>query len=55
VDLGASIGFCLFPYDGMTVSDLIHRADEAMYQVKNNGKGNFKMADCTSTLIAFET
>ncbi len=55
VDLGASIGFCLFPYDGMTVSDLIHHADEAMYQVKNNGKGNFKMADCTSTLTAFGT
>lgn len=45
VVLGASIGFCLFPYDDMTVSDLIHRADEAMYQVKNSGKGDFKMAD----------
>jgi PleD family two-component response regulator len=28
----------------MTVSNMIHRADEAMYQVKNNGKGYFKIA-----------
>lgn len=45
LNLGVSIGICLFPYDGMTVSDLMHRADEAMYQVKNSGKGNFKIAD----------
>lgn len=43
--IGASIGLCIFPYDGMTVSDLIHRADEAMYRVKTSGKGNFSAAD----------
>lgn len=43
--MGASIGICLFPYPGMTVSDLIHRADEAMYRVKMSGKGNFSVAD----------
>ncbi len=43
VNLGVSIGICLFPYEGMTVSNMIHRADEAMYQVKNNGKGYFKI------------
>lgn len=43
--IGASIGLCIFPYDGMTVSDLIHRADEAMYRVKASGKGNFSAAD----------
>jgi diguanylate cyclase (GGDEF)-like protein len=42
--LGVSIGVCLFPYPGMTVSDMIHRADEAMYQVKNHGKGSFAFA-----------
>lgn len=44
VNLGVSIGICLFPYEGMTVSNIIHRADKAMYQVKNNGKGYFKVA-----------
>lgn len=43
--LGTSIGLCLFPYPGMSVSGLIHRADEAMYRVKNCGKGNFAIAD----------
>ncbi|HJW03194.1 MAG TPA: GGDEF domain-containing protein [Azospira sp.] len=43
--MGASIGICPFPYDGMSVSDLIHRADEAMYRVKMSGKGSFAMAE----------
>ncbi|KAB2968454.1 GGDEF domain-containing protein [Zoogloea sp.] len=43
--MGASIGICPFPYEGMTVSDLIHRADEAMYRVKTSGKGRFAIAD----------
>jgi len=34
----------LFPYPGMTVSDMINRADAAMYQVKNHGKGAFAFA-----------
>ncbi|MBT3066682.1 GGDEF domain-containing protein [Rhodoferax sp. U11-2br] len=47
--LGASIGICPFPYEGMTVSDLIHRADEAMYRVKMSGKGNMAVADFPKT------
>lgn len=43
--MGASIGICPFPYEGMTVTDLIHRADEAMYRVKTSGKGRFAIAD----------
>ena len=43
--LGASIGLCIFPYEGMTVTDLIHRADEAMYRVKTSGKGNYLLAE----------
>ena len=42
--LGASIGICLFPYEGMTVSNLIHRADEAMCRVKSADKGHFSIA-----------
>ncbi|GAA5179704.1 hypothetical protein GCM10025771_22410 [Niveibacterium umoris] len=42
---GASIGLCLFPYDGMTVADMIHRADVAMYTVKTSGKGSYALAE----------
>lgn len=42
--LSASIGICLFPYEGMSSLDIIHRADEAMYKVKNSGKGDYLFA-----------
>ncbi len=45
ISIGASIGLCIFPYEGMTVSDMIHRADEAMYRVKCGGKGDFLLAE----------
>jgi len=41
MSLSASIGLCLFPYEGMTLSDIIDKADEAMYKVKSSGKDNF--------------
>lgn len=41
---GVSIGMCLFPYEGMTVSHMMQRADEAMYRVKSSGKGHFALA-----------
>jgi diguanylate cyclase (GGDEF)-like protein len=39
-----SIGMCLFPYEGMTISHMMQRADEAMYRVKSSGKGRFALA-----------
>ena len=45
IALGASIGMCIFPYQGMTVPDIIRRADESMYRVKNAGKGNYALAE----------
>ncbi len=42
--LSASIGLCLFPYQEMSITDIIRRADEAMYQVKTHGKGNYLIA-----------
>jgi len=36
--LTASIGICLFPYEGCTAEDIIRRADHAMYEVKRRGK-----------------
>jgi len=37
----ASIGVSLYPRDGHDMSTLIHRADMAMYQAKNSGRGRF--------------
>lgn len=42
--LGASVGVCIFPYDGMTTADIIDRADKAMYDVESRGKGSFSFA-----------
>lgn len=36
--LSASIGICVFPYPGMTATDIIRRADQAMYRAKLGGK-----------------
>lgn len=39
--LGASIGISTFPADGTSSSELIGRADDAMYLAKQGGKNNF--------------
>ena len=52
IRISISIGVCLFPYPGMTVSDMIHRADEAMYQIKNNGKGTYAVASQPKAAMA---
>jgi hypothetical protein len=36
---------CLFPYEGMTVTNVIDRADEAMCRVITVGNGNCSQAD----------
>ena len=39
-NVSVSVGICLFPYKGATATDIIRRADQAMYRVKrirNNG------------------
>ena len=45
LELGASIGICLFPYPGMSATDIIHRADQAMYTVKCGGKNGYSFAE----------
>jgi diguanylate cyclase len=40
LSVGASIGVCTFPYEGATVSDLLRRADQAMYEAKRDGRSN---------------
>jgi diguanylate cyclase len=39
IDIGLSIGISMFPEDGLDVSSLMQRADEAMYRSKS-GSGN---------------
>jgi diguanylate cyclase (GGDEF)-like protein len=37
VSAGGSIGFALFPDDGLNMDDLLHVADNAMYECKTSG------------------
>ncbi|WP_111414816.1 GGDEF domain-containing protein [Billgrantia lactosivorans] len=48
LSLRASIGVCLFPYPGMSVDDIIHRADMAMYRVKTAEKDGYCLAELES-------
>jgi diguanylate cyclase (GGDEF)-like protein/PAS domain S-box-containing protein len=41
VQIGCSIGICLFPQEGVGVDDLLDRADKALYQVKQSGRNAF--------------
>ena len=44
VQLGASIEISAFPKNGKSVNELINKADQAMYEIKNSGKNNFAFA-----------
>ncbi|MFW9610348.1 MAG: diguanylate cyclase domain-containing protein, partial [Aquaspirillum sp.] len=43
-DLSASIGIALYPDHATEVKALLHAADDAMYQVKRNGKNQCQLA-----------
>jgi diguanylate cyclase len=38
VELAASIGICMFPFQSATVKTIVHRSDLAMYEAKKKGK-----------------
>lgn len=40
--IGTSIGISIYPSDGQTSSELVHRADIAMFKAKSNGRNNFR-------------
>ena len=42
--LGCSVGIAVFPDDGQDAEAILQKADEAMYQVKQNGKGGYCFA-----------
>lgn len=41
--LGASIGISLYPRHGTAIGELVQCADQAMYEVKQNGKSGWKI------------
>lgn len=41
VAISGSIGIAVYPQDAGSAGELLRRADEAMYQVKNGGRGHF--------------
>lgn len=49
VNIGASIGIALYPDHGIDPLELVKRADQAMYQIKRQGKNNCAFADATQT------
>lgn len=44
LNIGISIGIAVSSTTGCSSEDIIHQADAALYQVKNNGKGNYHLA-----------
>ncbi len=42
--LGASIGISLYPSHGQSLGDLLEKADQAMYQVKQSGKNSWQLS-----------
>ncbi|TWT27159.1 EAL domain-containing protein [Planomicrobium sp. CPCC 101110] len=41
VSISSSVGISFFPQDAKTLDDLLHYADSAMYEAKNNGKNSY--------------
>jgi diguanylate cyclase (GGDEF)-like protein/PAS domain S-box-containing protein len=46
LDVSLSIGISIWPDHGKNTDELLERADFAMYEVKRNGKGDWRMAKC---------
>jgi diguanylate cyclase (GGDEF)-like protein len=42
VNVGASIGIACYPDDGKNNDELLKVADDLMYEVKNDGKNNYR-------------
>jgi diguanylate cyclase (GGDEF)-like protein len=53
--ISPSIGIALYPADGMSVDDLINRADAAMYEVKASGRNNYRFFETSMNLAMTRT
>jgi len=42
--VGTSVGIAMYPYDGTTEEELVKRADSAMYEAKERGRGQLRFA-----------
>ena len=59
VSVGVSIGISLAPTDGLSASELLHKADLALYRVKSEGRNGFHLfeeemnrhAQCRNRLV----
>lgn len=49
VNIGLSLGVSMYPAHGTTPEELLEKADEAMYAVKNSGKNNWGFAEDSRT------
>jgi diguanylate cyclase len=49
--ISGSIGICLLPFAGATVSSIISAADKAMYRAKTAGRGNYRFDGQTEEYI----
>ncbi len=54
IELTVSIGVACFPENGDTADKLIHASDQAMYNVKKNGKDGFKFYTKEFSIISHE-
>lgn len=45
VIVGTSIGIVIAPHDGVTIEELLKKADLALYRVKSQGRNNFRFFD----------
>ena len=52
--VGASIGIAVYPQHGQQLGDLVGRADRAMYQVKEQGRNNYRFYESSSP-VAFSS
>ncbi len=45
LNISASIGITLFPRDGRSVKELLHKADISMYEAKKSGRNRYHLQD----------
>lgn len=51
IHVTCSVGVAVFPYHGKEYEELFKKADRAVYTVKANGKGDYRIYDAASTMV----